>query len=147
MALFCAAIRKDSVSLLQFSFLSHAQVFLCEISPVCRKKYPFSCFSPHFCFLVIVVQLVFMLSVLFLVTVISLPLFFLSNSRVLSFSLSSTIACHLPPFHDMYSLLMSSLAWMVPLLKFFLCLFQKWSQEYFKWDSPCFYPFDKIPAI
>ena len=36
-ALFCAAIRRDSVSLLEFPFLSHVQVFSCEtlfISPL-----------------------------------------------------------------------------------------------------------------
>ena len=44
MVLFCAAIRRDSVSLLWFSFLSHVQVFLCEISVVCRLKYPYSYF-------------------------------------------------------------------------------------------------------
>ena len=31
MALFCAAIRRDSVSFLRFPFLSHIQVFLCEL--------------------------------------------------------------------------------------------------------------------
>ena len=31
MVLFCAAIRRDSVSLLRFPFLSHVQVFSCEI--------------------------------------------------------------------------------------------------------------------
>ena len=32
MALFCAAIRRDSVSLLRFPFLSHVHVFSCEMS-------------------------------------------------------------------------------------------------------------------
>ena len=32
MALFCAAIRRDSVSLLKFPFLSHVLVFSCEMS-------------------------------------------------------------------------------------------------------------------
>ena len=36
MALFCVAIRKDSISLLRFPFLSHVQVFSCEISLICR---------------------------------------------------------------------------------------------------------------
>ena len=31
MVLFCAAIRRDSVSLLKFTFLSHIQIFLCEM--------------------------------------------------------------------------------------------------------------------
>ena len=64
-ALFCSAIRKDSVFLLRLPFPNYVQVFLCEISSVCRLKYPYNCFSSHFCF---------MLHVLFLVTVISLSL-------------------------------------------------------------------------
>ena len=54
MALFCAAIRKDSDSLLMFSFLSHVHVFPCVISLVCRLKYPCSCSSSHFCFLSVI---------------------------------------------------------------------------------------------
>ena len=49
-ALLCVAIRKDSVSLLRFPFLSHVQVFSCEILSVCRLKYPYSCFSFSFLF-------------------------------------------------------------------------------------------------
>ena len=48
MALFCVAIRRDSVSLLKFSFRSHVHVFSCRISLVCRLKYPYSCFSSLF---------------------------------------------------------------------------------------------------
>ena len=72
MALFCAAIRKDSVSFLRFPFHSHFQVFSREISPVCRLKRPYSYFSSHFLFLVIFIQLMHMLHVLFLLAVISL---------------------------------------------------------------------------
>ena len=32
MALFCAAIRRDSVSLLKFPFLNHIHIFLCKMS-------------------------------------------------------------------------------------------------------------------
>ena len=46
MALFAAAIRRDSVSLLRFLFLSHVQVISCEILLVCHT---YSCFSSHFC--------------------------------------------------------------------------------------------------
>ena len=49
MALFCAAIRNDSVSLFTFPFLRPDQVFLYEISLVCHLKYPY-CFSSHFLF-------------------------------------------------------------------------------------------------
>ena len=36
MALFCTAIRRDSVSLLRFPILSHVHVFSCEMSLVSR---------------------------------------------------------------------------------------------------------------
>ena len=73
MVLFCAAIRRDSVSLLRFPFLSHVYVFSCAMLLISRLKRPWSCFSFHFCFLVIVVLLVLVLFVLFLVAIISLP--------------------------------------------------------------------------
>ena len=41
----CAAIRRDSVSLLRLPFLYHVQVFSCDISLVCRLKCSYSCFS------------------------------------------------------------------------------------------------------
>ena len=53
MALFCVAIKRNSVSLLRFPFLSYIYVFLCEMSLVNRLKHPKSCFSSYFCFLVI----------------------------------------------------------------------------------------------
>ena len=65
---FCAAIKRDSVSPLKFSLLCHIQVFSREISWVCRLKYPYSCLSSHFGFLVVV--LIIILSVLILVAVI-----------------------------------------------------------------------------
>ena len=39
-ALFCSAIRVDSVSLLKFPFLSHVQVFSCEMSFISCLKRP-----------------------------------------------------------------------------------------------------------
>ena len=60
-SLFCAAIRRDSVSLLRFPFLSHVHVFLWTL--ISRFKCSLSCFSSHFCFLINVVLLVLMLSV------------------------------------------------------------------------------------
>ena len=50
MALFWAAIRRDSISLSVFPFDSHVHVFSCEISLVCHLKYPCSCFSSDFLF-------------------------------------------------------------------------------------------------
>ena len=57
MALSCAAIRRDSVSLLKFSFLSQVHVLSCEILFISRLKCPWSCFPYHFCFLIIIVVL------------------------------------------------------------------------------------------
>ena len=58
MVLFCVAIRRNSPSFLRFSFHGHVQVFSWEISSVCRLKYPYSCFSSHFYFLVFIVLLI-----------------------------------------------------------------------------------------
>ena len=80
MALFCVIMKIYSVSHLRCPFRSHFDVFLSEISPVCCLKYPYSYFSSHFSFLVIVL-LIPMLSGLFLVAVISLSLLFLCNPR------------------------------------------------------------------
>ena len=68
--LFYAAIRR-------LPFLNHVQVFLCEILIIFLLKYPYSCFSSHFCFLVVFVLLMLVLFVLFLVAIISLFLRFL----------------------------------------------------------------------
>ena len=65
MALFSAAIRRGSVCLSKFSFLSHVQVFSCDISSVFKSKYLYSCSHFNFCFLLIVVLLIFTLSVFF----------------------------------------------------------------------------------
>ena len=46
MALSCVAIRRDSVSLLRFPFLSQAQVFWYEMVFISRLKRPQSCFFP-----------------------------------------------------------------------------------------------------
>ena len=77
MGLFCAGIRIGSTSLLSFPFFSLIQVFSWVNSSVCRLKYPYSCFSSHFCFLVFVVFLfVLMLPMLLLIAVIGLFFFF-----------------------------------------------------------------------
>ena len=70
---FWAAIWRDSISLLKCPFLSHVQVSLCEILLGCCMKYPYSCFSSYFCFLVIIFLLIMMLAML--VTIIRLSLF------------------------------------------------------------------------
>ena len=73
MMLFCVAIRRNSLSLLSFLFLSHDQDFSYEISLVCFLKCPYICLSSHFWFLVISVPLILMLSLLFQMALISLP--------------------------------------------------------------------------
>ena len=96
MILFCVAIRRDSVSLLRFPFLSHIHIFSSEISFVCRLNCPYSCF-PHFYFLIILVQSMIVLSVLFLAAVISLPPHFLCSLLVVIFLLFLTYSLSTSP--------------------------------------------------
>ena len=72
--LFCVAIRKDLIYLLKFPFLSQIHEFSCEKSIDSRLKRLYSCFSSPF-FLNISVLLILVLSILFLVAVINLPLY------------------------------------------------------------------------
>ena len=112
MALFYAVIRRDSVSFVGFPFHSHVQVFLYEILLVCHLKCPCSCFSSHFFFLVIFVLIMLVLSVLFLMAIISLPLhFFMWSSRhCINASMHSwMLTSPLTSFLGTYSLSMSSL--------------------------------------
>ena len=67
------ALRRDSISLLKFPFLSHVQVLSCEILFISRLNRPYSCFPSHFCFQVIVILLFIVFSVSFLVAVMSPP--------------------------------------------------------------------------
>ena len=64
MALFWAAVRRNSDFRLTCSFFSHVHVFSWEMSLVRHLKRPHSCFSFHFCFLVIFVLLISVLSVI-----------------------------------------------------------------------------------
>ena len=82
MTLFCAAIRRVSVSLLMFLFLSHIQVLSCDMLLISRLKNPQSCFSSYFYFLVIVILFSILFSVSFLMAVISPPSCFLCSPRV-----------------------------------------------------------------
>ena len=113
MVLFCAAIRRDSVYLLKVPFISQVQVFSCEILLISRLKRPLCGFSSHFCFLFIVILLSIVLSVSFLVAIISPPLGFSllsSNHCIDSSTLSLMLASPLlPSFLDAYSLSTSSL--------------------------------------
>ena len=95
MTLFCVAMRRDSVSLVRFLFLSHVQVFSCEILLICRLKYSYTCFTSHFCFLVIVVLLIL---VLFVFAVISLSLIFFMYSLSRFIEVSSMLMNPLPTF-------------------------------------------------
>ena len=51
LTLFCAAIKRHSVSLLRFPFLCHVHIFSYLIFLVCCLKYLYSCFSSYFCHL------------------------------------------------------------------------------------------------
>ena len=90
-----------------FLFLSHVKIFSCEISLVYRLKFPYSCFF-HI-FLSVFVLLIFVLSVLFLVAVMSLPLDFLCNLRIDVSMLSLMVASVLLPFFNTYSMSMLSM--------------------------------------
>ena len=78
MMVFCAAIERNSASLLRFHFCRHVYVFSGEILPYRRLKYSYGCFSSPFCFLVFVAILFFFrLSVLLHASLNSLSLLFL----------------------------------------------------------------------
>ena len=114
MMLFCAVIRKDSVSLLKFPFLCRVQVFPCEILLICRLKCPYSWFSSHFCFLVIIVFLILVFLVLFLVTVLNFSLlFFMKSSR------------HLIDISTLSSMLAS--LFLLLFLTHIICLYHLWN--------------------
>ena len=57
-ALFCAAVRRDSVSLLMFPFLNHFPVFSHEMLFISRLKRPLNCFSPHFLLVIIIIIII-----------------------------------------------------------------------------------------
>ena len=83
MALFWSAIKRDSISLFKFLFPNHIQVILREISLVCRLKYPYSYFFPHFClldFLFVVFLIDHNLILLIRIATINLSLPFFVNS-------------------------------------------------------------------
>ena len=50
MALFCAAIKRNSISLLKYPFRNSVQVFPFVVSPLSRFNYQYSCFCFHYCF-------------------------------------------------------------------------------------------------
>ena len=113
MALFCATIRRYSASLLKFLFFRYF-IVLSYISWVCILKYPYSCFSSHSWFLVIVVLFIFMLSELLLAAVISLFFlsFFMKSSipRIDASTLSKMLTSPFRlSFFDTYGLCTSSL--------------------------------------
>ena len=101
MALFCVAIRRDSVSLLKFPFLSHVLVLSSEMF-ISRLKCPVSVFFLVFS-LAFVVLLVIVLSVWFLMAVNSIPSSFsmLSSSRCID---ASSMLESSPSFLDTYCL-------------------------------------------
>ena len=92
MALFFTAIRRDSVSLIKFPFLSHVNVLWCEMLFISRLKRPWNCFSSHFCFLVFVILLSIVLSVLFLMWSVLFRVF-LCSPRVVVWMCQRCLRC------------------------------------------------------
>ena len=141
MALFCAAIQGDSVSLLNYLLLSHIQVILCEISP---NLSPCSCFCSHFLFSRFccpwLQQLVF-------------PCLVFAYSSTLRIIASSVPASLLSSFLDTCCLLMSFLwckalcivlnfivLWFI-FLNYSFIHFKNWSRVSYKRDYPGIFPF------
>ena len=122
-----------------------------KFSFVCRLKYPYSCFSSHFYFLVIVVQLIFVLFVLFLATVINLSLFFfiLSSSHRMNVSTVFSMVASLPPIYFLTHIVCVCHLWnvrhyefscsLVHFWKFFPRSLLEWSRVYNEEVSPGFF--------
>ena len=113
MGYFCALVNTDSVSLFRILFFSHVHIFLCAISLVCRLKYPYSCFTSHFFFFVLVVFLSGLILLMHLSAAAvncSLLLWIYSSiSSADASMISLMLMSPLPPcFLDTYNLSMSS---------------------------------------
>ena len=158
-ALFCAAIRRDFVSLLRFPFLSHVHVLSCEMLLISHLKRPYIWFYSHFCFLVIMVPLVLVLSVYFLVAVISLPSRFCmwsSSHCIYASTLSWILVSALQPsLLDTDDLSTSSLGCnaLCTVIRFLilwsicLCSLLVHFKDAPEYLSPDIYFFDKVSAI
>ena len=161
MVLFCAAIRRDSVSLLKFSFLNRVKVFSCEMLFISRLKGLLSCFYSHFCFLFIVILLSIALSVSFLVVVISPTSCYSMWSSSRCIDASKLIRCRQIIFLTLFSVHIvcqrrfggvMPYAWslvflfLVHFLKFISGPFQKGSRISNEGHSPSVYSFDKVSA-
>ena len=160
--LFWAAFRTDSVSLLRSPFLSDVYVFSSHMSLVSRLKMSKELlFFPFLFYDYLVVLLVFVSSVLFLVTVISLLSCFSveSSSRCIDEStLSLLLENYLPPsflthiicqrhiWDKMpYAGSLVFLFWFI-FFMFFSDPFQKWSKNLNR-EKPRYSIFDKISTI
>ena len=139
-------------------------MFSCErCLLISRLKRPSCSLSSHFCFLVIVILLVLVLSVLFLLAEINFfPRFcmYSSSRRIVVSTLSSILVSPLPSyFLDTYKLSTSSLrshvlfmiisffCSLLHLLKFFSGPLQKWSRMFYEGDSSGIYSFDKVSVV
>ena len=124
-------IKRDSFFLLRFHFLAIS-------TPACRLKYPRSCFSSHFCFLVFVVLVILMWPLLLLVVVIILYLLFLmysSSTCIDAPSQFSILAGPLPPsFLDAYNLSLSSLGNKALCIDFLVLWFIVWVPFLLEWS-------------
>ena len=82
---------------LRLPFICHVQVLSCEMLFISRLKRSLTCFPSHFCFQIIVILLSIVLSVLFLMAVISLRSYFSmsSSSRCIDASTLSLMLARL----------------------------------------------------
>ena len=154
MALFCAAIRRDSVSLLRFPFHSHVKFSHVRLCLFVDWNIHRVVFLPIFIF-----KLMLVLSVLFLVAVISLLQHFLYVVYESAFRCINAIFNAGNPLPPLFLDTTSSLGWKTwcIVMNFLILCFICWSSalvhfkngpEYLTGrDSPGVYPFDEISAI
>ena len=149
----CCYQMKFSFSL-KISLPFDVQVFSRDISLVCGLKSSYSCFSSHWCFLVIFVLLMFVLSVLFLVALSSFPLCFLIHHYIDSSTLSSMLT-RPGSLLDTFSLSTSSKACTALCIDMnflfsdpFVGLLKEWSQVPYEGTAQTFIPVMRfLPCI
>ena len=158
--LLSSLIRSDSVSLLRIPFLRQDQLFSSKMLFICLLKYPYSCFSSHFCFPVCVILLILVLSVLFLAGVSCLCIFnvvFVSSYQWINIVLkagessSSFIYWHIICLCHLFDVRSYASSLVVLSSGQFVEVFPRplhlWSRISYKKDTPGIYHFDEISLI
>ena len=103
MILFCASIKRNSVSLFTFSLLNHVQVILCAKSAICHLKYPYGGSSSHFCFLYFVVLLFVLILYLLILPLLAAVNFSKALRVIFLFLISiSFTSSNLKPFYHSF---------------------------------------------